>query len=177
MSQLDIWRWNHGWRQGKADGFTIDLASGRWKKRDADIDQDGDDEGIGNDIVNGVRLFVRDTRNLLLVRPASTVPSEQWMPSLMHALRRGLQVHYQIEEQEIGADIIGTDERRSILFWEAAEGGTGIWARLAEEPHTLAAIAREALKVCHYDPETGEERRGHVRINRCVDRHAERPSP
>jgi hypothetical protein len=147
---------NHGWRQGKADGFTIDLANGRWKKRDEDIDHDGDDDGIGNDIVNGVRLFVRDTRNLLLVRPELASPSEQWLPSLMHALRKGLQVYYQIEEQEIGADIIGTDEHRSILFWEAAEGGTGIWARLAEEPHTLAAIAREALKVCHFDPETGD---------------------
>jgi hypothetical protein len=46
------------------------------------------------------------------------------------------------------------------LFWEAAEGGIGVFERLVEDQAGLAAIARQALELCHIDPATGRDRKG-----------------
>jgi hypothetical protein len=81
--------------------------------------------------------------------------------TLLYAIKRGIQFVYQVEEQEVAAELIGKDENRRLLFWEAAEGGTGVWERLIEEPGAFAALARQALQVCHFDPDTGEEEAGH----------------
>ena len=45
----------------------------------------------------------------------------------------------------------GSNNRNSILFYEAAEGGAGVLTRLATEPGLLALVAREVLKLMHYD--------------------------
>ena len=54
-------------------------------------------------------------------------------------------------------------ERREIIFYEASEGGAGVLRQLAEAPAVLPALARRALAICHYDPDTGEDRAA----NRC----------
>lgn len=69
-----------------------------------------------------------------------------------------MQIYFQVEEQEIAVNRIGENDTRSILFWEASEGGSGIWLRLMEDPEALACVATEALTICHFDSETGEDR-------------------
>jgi len=64
------------------------------------------------------------------------------------------------EQQEIAMEQIGEDVNRRLLYWEAAEGGNGIWRRLIEYPDALARVAEKALDACHFDPGTGEERPG-----------------
>ena len=43
------------------------------------------------------------------------------------------------------------------MLWESAEGGTGTWERLLGEPAAFSEIAAEALRVCHFDSDTGVE--------------------
>ena len=50
-----------------------------------------------------------------------------------------------------------TRDRREILFYEAAEGGAGVLRQLAEDPSVLPALARRALEVCHYSPDSLED--------------------
>jgi hypothetical protein len=66
------------------------------------------------------------------------------MASLQYALKRGIEAVY---------------DRRRLLFYESAEGGAGVLARLVHTPGALAAVARAALEVLHFDPTTGEDRR------------------
>jgi len=61
------------WRQSQEVGFTLDVARGDWVRR-PDEDHVGGlskpDTGFGKaSYISGVRLLVRGTRNILLVRP------------------------------------------------------------------------------------------------------------
>ena len=49
-----------------------------------------------------VKPFVKDNRNILLIRPVTTKDiSPTFMTSLQHALKKGIQFEFQVEEQEI----------------------------------------------------------------------------
>ena len=63
-----------------------------------------------------------------------------------------------MDEPEVGAELIGEDEHRRLLLWEAAEGGIGVWERLVNDPGAFAEVARRALDLCHFDPDTGGRR-------------------
>ncbi|HEV2492306.1 MAG TPA: DEAD/DEAH box helicase [Terriglobia bacterium] len=160
-TQATLWRVNHRWRRSTQNGFTLDRKSGYWARRPGDDDRAPDLET--NDILSGVRPFVWDTRNLLLVKPTdqdvkNARSGEDFLASLGYALQRAMQILFQVEEQEVAVERIGEGPEERLLFWEAAEGGTGIWPRLFEDPRTLARVAVEALRLCHFDPGTGEDR-------------------
>ena len=107
--------------------------------------------------MTGVRPYVWDTKNILLLSVASGEANESFLHSLTHAIRRGIQSEYQIEEDELAAELIGEGYHRRILLWEAAEGGIGVGESLIDEEDSLARIARQALRACHYNPDTGED--------------------
>jgi hypothetical protein len=99
---------------------------------------------------------VRDNRNLLLLQPTWQMDDPQrFLTTLAYALQRAIQFEYQVEESEVAVEIIGEGDQQRLLFWEAAEGGTGVWERILADAGSLADLARSALTVCHFDPDTG----------------------
>lgn len=104
-----------------------------------------------------VRLMVRVPQDVLLFRPHQPQPSDEWWLSLGYALRRGISKAFQLEESELGFEVVGTAEHRRLLFYESAEGSLGVLAQIARSPRAWAACARAALEVCHFDPDTGED--------------------
>ena len=155
--QAELWRVNQRWRRSDRSGFTLDTKTGYWAKRPDDDDHAPD--AAGNDLRTGVRPFVRDTRNVLLIRPVSDEfkITDQFLTSLGYSLQRGMQLLFQVEQQEIALEQIGEHDNRRLLFWEAAEGGNGIWQRLIEDPNALAKVAEKALDICHFEASTGAE--------------------
>lgn len=146
-----LWRINQGWRRSDQPGFAIDPRNGRWQARQGD---DGQEEERAPDAprpITGIMPYVQDTRNLLTIRPLGAEPSDDFLHTLLYALKRAVQVEYQVEEQEIGAELIGLGERRRLLFWEAAEGGIGVWDRLIDHSGAFAELAGRALQLCHFD--------------------------
>ncbi len=157
--RAEVWRINHGWlRSGPEtrNGFTIDPETGQWRRKEEDDDEAPDDPTRGKPL-SGIRPYVRDTRNILLLHVTETPGDERFLTTLAYALQRGIQLVYQVEEQEVAVELIGEGDEQRLLLWEAAEGGTGVWERMMSDPESLAAVAKEALRVCHFDPETGIE--------------------
>lgn len=149
-----IWRVNLGWARRKNKeqlGFVLDTERGYWARNDQEAT---DPEDPLSGALRRVIPFVEDRRNCLLVEPAVALAPEQ-MASLQAALKRGIQAVFQLEEQELAAEPLPTpDDRRLLMFFEAAEGGAGVLRRLLDDPSKLPEVAREALAICHFDPET-----------------------
>ena len=132
-------------------GFYIDPRSGYWAKAE-DEDQDGDP---APDVERPVRIvpIVRDHKNALLFRfnePTAYAP--ETIATVQHALMRGIEVIFQLEEGEVlGEPLPARDNRRAILAYEATEGGAGVLSRLIEDAQALGKVAREALTLMHFE--------------------------
>ena len=148
-----LWKINHGWRGGKREGFNVDPSTGRWERK-TEADQKDASERRS---VTGIRPYVQDMRNLLMLRPVGNKLSRPFLLSLLYALKRAIQFVYHLEEQEIEAELIGQGEHLRLLYWESAEGGTGVWHRLTSEPDAMAEISEQALRLCHFNPATGQD--------------------
>src|SRR5260370_6120116 len=170
--QAWIWRVNRKWRRSEQRGFSLDTKTGYWVRRSEDYDIPGDIEA--EPLLSGVLPCVRDTRNILLVKPlgpeAQGDKAEAFLASLGFALQRGIQVLFQVEEQEIAVNRIGQKDGGSILYWEAAEGGSGVWPRLLEEPKAISKVATESLRLCHCDPVSGADTADKAKCSRACYR-------
>lgn len=153
-NSAEISRINKGLKRRKNQtvfGFNIDPRSGYWAKSE-DEEPDVD---VPPDVVRPVRIvpIVRDRKNALLLRfldPDAYAP--ETIATVQHALLRGIAVTYQLEEGEIlGEPLPARDNRRSILAYEATEGGAGVLNRLVEDANALGKVAREALSLMHFD--------------------------
>jgi len=150
-----LWRINLGWtrrRDRNQFGFVLDTERGYWS-RNEQIEDDPEDPLSARTI--RVIPYVEDRRNCLLVEPAESLDLDR-MVSLEAALKNAIQVHYQLEDNEL---LPGGDAPRILLIYESAEGGAGVLRRLLDEPDAIAQVAGRALELCHFDPVTGEDRR------------------
>ena len=149
-----LWRINLGWRrreQKTVYGFSVDTNTGEWTK-DSQAPTDAEDDGVREGkSVERITPFVEDTRNILVLQPKTGL-SDEAMISLQYALKRGIEQEFQLEESELAAEPLpDRDDRTTILFYEAAEGGAGVLTRLGYDPEAIRRIARKALEVCHYE--------------------------
>jgi superfamily II DNA/RNA helicase len=156
-----IWRINLGWRRRanrQQYGFVLDMEKGFWQRSEELPDEEDPGDPLGQK-TQRVVPFVEDRRNCLLVEPAQRLDPKV-MASLEPALKKAIQAIYQLEENELaGEPLPSVDERRRLLFYESAEGGAGVLRRLLDDPPAIAAVAREALRICHFDPDTGADQR------------------
>ncbi len=78
--------------------------------------------------------------------------------TLRYALERGIEASFQLEDSELDSQPLpDLDRRGRMLLTESAEGGAGVLRRLLAEPDALARVARRALEIAHFDPDTGED--------------------
>ncbi len=152
-----LWRINLGWARRKHRhqyGFVLDIERGYWGRNEQN--EDDPDDPL-SERTRRVIPYVEDSRNCLLFEPLIDISLDE-MASLQAALKRAIEAVFQLEENELAAEPLPDgDNRRSLLFYEAAEGGAGVLRRLVDDPLALVQVAREALRICHFDPDTGED--------------------
>jgi superfamily II DNA/RNA helicase len=157
----ELWRINLGWRRraNKKDlGFGLNMESGDWCSDKAELAySDEEDRPPDAPMVKRVVPYVQDRRNCLVFSPTGQELTLEFMASLQAALKKGIQAVFQVEDMELSVEPLPSpDERRQILIYESSEGGAGVLRQLVDNPLRLAEVAREALSICHFDPDTGE---------------------
>ncbi|ORV66621.1 DEAD/DEAH box helicase [Mycobacterium gastri] len=154
-----IRRMNVGLRRRKdkdVRGYVLDTVEGRWCK-EADLAKNVHGEAPR---YQRVIPHVEDHRNALLLHLDPSIGADQRMAA-MYALKRGIEAVYQLEGSELAVEALpsntGDHAWSRLLFFEAAEGGAGVLRRLATEDGQLTQVARKALEILHFDPDTGED--------------------
>ncbi|MBE0418497.1 MAG: DEAD/DEAH box helicase, partial [Coriobacteriia bacterium] len=149
-----LWRMNLGFRRRKDKnvlGFVIDIDTGFWAKSDVVEDTAESENDPAVNRTERVVPYVEDRRNCLVFEPSSA-SDEVVLASLAAALKSAIQVEYQLEDSELAVEALPTRaDRRSLLFYEAAEGGAGVLRRIVEEADALPRVAARALALCHFD--------------------------
>lgn len=152
-----ITRINKGLRR-RADrtqlGFKIDPVSGYWAKNKEEEEKKGDPTTSAR---QPIVPCVRDRKNALLFQPMVEALSQGTLTTLQHALLRGIEARFQLEQGEILAEPMpARDDRKGFLLYEATEGGAGVLNRLVAEGGMLAKVARQALMILHLDVDESE---------------------
>lgn len=154
-------RINKGLRRRKEEsdiGFWIDAKSGYWGGAPGE-----QDEGAPSPLKVRQKItpVVEDRKNALLVRfPTAWLAEiglerEIALATVQHALARGIETVFQLEEGEILAEPTPSrNDRKALFLYEAVEGGAGALSRLIHEPQAFNAVAREALAIMHFKPES-----------------------
>lgn len=155
-----LYRINLGWLNQRDDqpaGFLLDLERGYWGRNQAD-EEDQEDASAGRQM--RVVPFVNDTKNALVMR-FEPVRSEPEMAGLQSAFKEAIQKHFQLEPRELNCEAMPSPrDRQEILFFEASEGGAGVLRQLVDDPRVIPALARKALEICHFDPDTLADTKG-----------------
>ncbi len=142
-------------------GFFLDVTTGRWaQKKDAE-DATVDAEALLSfeDAKKVLKVipYVEDRRNILLLRLARPL-DDSAATTLRYALERGAEAVFQLEDSELESQRLpDLDGRGRMLLTEAAEGGAGALRRLVSERGALASVARKALEIAHFDPDSGAD--------------------
>ncbi len=155
-----LWRLNLGWKRRanpQQYGFVLDMERGFWARNQQDTEDD--DQDPLSSLTRRVIPFVEDRKNCLQFEPAEALEPEV-MASLQAAIKNAIQIEYQLEDSELAAEPMPDgDNRRIILFYEAAEGGAGVLRRLLDDSDALSRVAGRALELCHFDPDSGEDKK------------------
>jgi len=165
-----MYRINHGWRRQRERTFHIDMVTGDWKKTPEDEEEEDGRPDTVNPI-HPVKLMVRDTMNILHLRPLmdNEELDDSVLATLQYALQKGIEQVFQLDEQELSSIRIGGGDHATILFWEAAEGGVGVLKRLVTQPDAMRKVAEAALERCHFDLHTGEDKAAEKCARACYE--------
>jgi hypothetical protein len=144
-------------RQDESDiGFWIDAKSGYWASAPGEQD---DEVPSPLKVRQRITPVVEDRKNALLIRfPATWLADlgderDSVMATVQHALARGIETVFQLEEGEVLAEPTPSrKDRKALFFYEAVEGGAGALSRLIYEDRGFNAVAREALGIMHFKP-------------------------
>ncbi len=168
-----ISRINKGLRRRKDKakvGFLINPKSGVWV---GEKKENGDDDNRPDTLRQLIVPLVEDRKNALLLRfPGRWLAqlgseSRTTLATIQHALARGMEAVFQLEEREILVEPApSSEERNALLFYESAEGGAGALAQLVSWQDGLMQVAERALEIMHYDPDSfGEAKDDPARLS------------
>lgn len=131
-------------------GFPIHPVKGLWGKESDLVTAGDDDEGESEDGYVKITPYVQDRKNALLVQFRQEWSARDLI-SVRYALKRAIEVAFQLDASELAAALMPNEANASsLLIYEAAEGGAGVLSRLVESPSAMQQLGRQALELCHW---------------------------
>lgn len=129
-------------RRQTEEGFTIGLESGRWSPRN---------DGPKQEDVKRVKIFTETTADALYLQPVQALGLDATgVLSLQYALKRAIELRFQIEPAELGVHSMGNPDAPNILFYEASEGSLGVLSALVDDPKAFREVIEVAIQVCDF---------------------------
>lgn len=132
-------------RREKENGYRIGLDSGLWNPR---VDVPEPEE------TKRVQLFTETTADSLYLQPIEALALDRvGVLSLQYALKRAIELRFQIEPGELGVYAMGDSAAPNILFYEASEGSLGVLSAMVDDPKVFGEVIETAIEVCDFDDE------------------------
>lgn len=139
---------NSGWRASGEEerGFAIDIQTGYWKTK-----KDEEQAENKNENIRRIKLFTTNTANALYLQPVEALDvkgEKSGVITLMYALKRAIENHFQVEASEIGVQVMGEGAIPNIFIYENAEGSLGVLSQIVDNPDIYKSIMAEAFRIC-----------------------------
>jgi len=145
MPSASLYTVNSGWRKTKEDSFRIGINSGFWKSS-------GYEPKEGSEDVKKVQLYTSDTADALYIQPVKALGLEyDGIVTLMYALKRAIEIEFQVESREISVVHIGDEDNPNILIYESAEGSLGVLSQMVASTKVFNKVVETAITLCKYD--------------------------
>jgi superfamily II DNA or RNA helicase len=139
---------NFKWKAQEAEGFPIGMVSGDWRSSLPEQDAQSSEQ------FRRVKLMTSNHADALYIEPIQPLGlTPDGVITLQHALKRAIELVFQVEPSEIGVVTVGDPEAPNILLYEAAEGSLGILSQFVEnkEINAFHKVIAEAIALCRYD--------------------------
>lgn len=131
-------------RRETEEGFRIGLQTGFWNPKINEDDPDAEE-------VKRVQLFTETTADALYIQPIEALALEPaGILSLQYALKRAIEVRFQIEPSELGVFAMGSSESPNIFFYESAEGSLGVLSAIVDDPNIFREVIEQAIEICDF---------------------------
>jgi hypothetical protein len=139
---------NNGWRNTRQKGFRIGKTSGFWKS----ITEEPNPEA---EPTFDVQIYTWDTADALYLQPIKSLKLNYGgVVTLQYALKRAIELIYQIEPRELGVTLMGDADNPNIFIYEAAQGSLGILSQIVEEHGAFQKIVKKAFEICRFAEES-----------------------
>lgn len=150
--------------EDKANGFPFDFQTGDWvsNNRMEQIKQAEIDHPSEAGRVKFVKLFTETTANAIYIQPLDPLGLKDRgaVLTFLYAFKQAIEDVFQIEGNEIGAEVMGEGPVPNVLIYENAQESLGVLERLVHEPETYRAVVKRAYEICYDKPDrlSDEER-------------------
>lgn len=142
---------NYKWRSQEDPGFPIGMISGNWRSSMPDAASNS------KETYQLVKLWTSNLADALYIEPIQPLGlTPAGVITLQYALKRAIELRFQVEPNEIGVIAIGEPAVPNILLYEAAEGSLGILSRftLDLDPPIFHEVVEIARDLCRFDDPT-----------------------
>ena len=135
-----------------ANGFAFDMKTGDWvsQERVAAIKKEEEQNPSMVGRLRYVKLFTESVANAIYIQPLTTLnlSDTSAVRTFLYAFKQAIEDVFQVEGNEIGADVMGEGTVPNVFIYENAQGSLGVLARLVEEPDTYRAVVAKAYEIC-----------------------------
>lgn len=137
---------NRKWRSNQSQGFPLGLVTGDWKTSMPDPSEEHAEN------YRLVKLWTSNLADALYLEPIQPLGLDpDGVITLQHALKRGIELCFDVESNEVGVVTVGASDSPNILIYEASEGSLGILSRFVKDVNVFRDVIACATSICRFE--------------------------